>query len=478
MTGPSRFAVILSAVVLCGALSGIARGEASGATAQMIADIEAAETLSGAKRAYVTALEAGDVLEVHQAFLAKAVTFGKAAPALTAAQRVAKTDPDDALAQSVIACAFAQRRSYITATEAAVKAASLTPGDPISLYNVGQLMGWLSHNPEQQARLSDEAKQGIGAGGSSWANDANYNAGFQRVRGGYLAYDKALEAKEAEVATVTKQIQNKATHYDNLKTELNSSRARENQYAAAGDPNNPANNPYLAYIDHEKKLQAKIRKQMAQVGKQGGQLAKKRKALQKELKKFPGRKDEIIRSADKHVALMLLGQELTIEQPKPEQPKPTTQADDGKTPAKPAGPDKRAEVVVDSDNQKLVAGTGEWFFVDQFKDKAIGGMLLTDNNTNKDAGNQIVFNVNLPQAGQYEVFFHNIGFPQCSAKTPIDVVHTQGKATQIINQREGGTGWISLGKYQFGTAGAQVIVRNAGTDGHVFADAVKFVPAD
>ncbi len=51
-------------------------------------------------------------------------------------------------------------------------------------------------------------------------------------------------------------------------------------------------------------------------------------------------------------------------------------------------------------------------------------------------------------------------------------------ATRTVDQRQSGGQWVPLGTYPF-TAGTEgsVLIRTEDTDGHVIADAVRFVRA-
>lgn len=64
-----------------------------------------------------------------------------------------------------------------------------------------------------------------------------------------------------------------------------------------------------------------------------------------------------------------------------------------------------------------------------------------------------------------------------ATNVPITITHATGSTTLQLNQRQSAGQWVSLGAYTFaaGTTGA-VAISSAGTDGHVLADAVRFVP--
>jgi len=61
---------------------------------------------------------------------------------------------------------------------------------------------------------------------------------------------------------------------------------------------------------------------------------------------------------------------------------------------------------------------------------------------------------------------------------PVTVIHASGRKTTVVNEKKpsppGATGQ-PLGTFEFGTD-ASVLVETTGTDGHVVADGVQWVP--
>lgn len=102
---------------------------------------------------------------------------------------------------------------------------------------------------------------------------------------------------------------------------------------------------------------------------------------------------------------------------------------------------------------------------------------LHDGNTDKGS-KSVRITPTIPVEGWYEVYAWWGAHANRSSRTPIDINHLDGTSTVVVDQRHVSTGsrWNLLGVHRFsaGTAG-NVVVRNDGTDGYVFADAFKFV---
>lgn len=136
-------------------------------------------------------------------------------------------------------------------------------------------------------------------------------------------------------------------------------------------------------------------------------------------------------------------------------------------------PKKMDGVVVD-DTQAVK--TGEWS-EGGAATKFIGDGYAHDGNADKGK-KSILFTAKLPKAGQYEVFFAYTPNNNRASNVPVTVIHASGRQTTVVNEKKptppGATG-ISLGTFDLGTD-ASVLVETTGTDGHVVADGVQWVP--
>lgn len=94
----------------------------------------------------------------------------------------------------------------------------------------------------------------------------------------------------------------------------------------------------------------------------------------------------------------------------------------------------------------------------------------------------LTFDPEITETGTYEVRLAYTPGDNRAMKVPVTVFSADGEKTIEINQRETPPlegRFVSLGQYRFERGGQSfVIVSNAGTKGHVIADAIQFVPAD
>jgi len=106
-----------------------------------------------------------------------------------------------------------------------------------------------------------------------------------------------------------------------------------------------------------------------------------------------------------------------------------------------------------------------------------GANYFHDGNTGKGT-KSVQFTPDIPVTKSYSVHIKWNSSTNRATNVPMTVNHAGGSAQVIIDQRTTGSGeWYYLGTYTFnaGTSG-NVVVSNAGTDGYVIADAVRFAP--
>lgn len=82
----------------------------------------------------------------------------------------------------------------------------------------------------------------------------------------------------------------------------------------------------------------------------------------------------------------------------------------------------------------------------------------------------------LPDAGEYEVFAWWNSRGSRYHAVPYVVHHADGAQTVPVDQNRQGGGWVSLGRYRFGTEGASVELKADGFPNYIVAEAVRFVP--
>ncbi|HEU5116427.1 MAG TPA: FAD-dependent oxidoreductase [Isosphaeraceae bacterium] len=130
-------------------------------------------------------------------------------------------------------------------------------------------------------------------------------------------------------------------------------------------------------------------------------------------------------------------------------------------------------VVVDDDQAEA---KGEWS-VSTSVGPYIGSGYRHDGDQEKGK-RQLIFRPKLAKAGKYEVRFFYTPNPNRATNVPVEI---NGKGIHLIvhvNERKGKAGEpFPLGTFAFEPGSeASVTVVNEGTDGHVVADAVQFVP--
>jgi V8-like Glu-specific endopeptidase len=132
------------------------------------------------------------------------------------------------------------------------------------------------------------------------------------------------------------------------------------------------------------------------------------------------------------------------------------------------------EFIVDNASLPASAITGAWSLKTS-PTGFFGANYLSDGNAGKGT-KQVKYTANLATAGQYQVFAQWASATGNASNAKYAVAHAGGTTTVSKNQKTGGGVWQLLGTFTFaaGTAGS-VTVKNAGTDGTVVADAVRFV---
>lgn len=133
-----------------------------------------------------------------------------------------------------------------------------------------------------------------------------------------------------------------------------------------------------------------------------------------------------------------------------------------------------AGIVIDDQAARRV---GEWQHSQSVK-SYVGDGYLHDLDADKGA-KTLTFVAELPATGLYEVRLAYTPGENRAVNAPVMVFSAEGEKSIVVNQREAPPldgRFISLGRYRFERGGQSfVIVSNAGTRGHVVADAVQFL---
>lgn len=145
-------------------------------------------------------------------------------------------------------------------------------------------------------------------------------------------------------------------------------------------------------------------------------------------------------------------------------------------PASSAGvdPKKLDGIVVDDAQAKL---TGTWKHSHGAKAFIGDGYNHDDKAMNGKASAR--FEAKLPQAGKYRVQLAAPPNSNRATNAPVEVQHAGGVQKLPIDLKAGtadkGVSWIDLGTFEFGTEAA-VTISNAGTNGYVVVDGVRWLP--
>ena len=131
-------------------------------------------------------------------------------------------------------------------------------------------------------------------------------------------------------------------------------------------------------------------------------------------------------------------------------------------------------VVVDTPAAAL---TGDWA-----TSHSVGGFVGDDYLHDADEGKGLktaTFTPTLPVAGRYEIRVHSVASGNRSGAVPVRVRHPGGETSVTIDQRDpqAAAAGAVIGTFDLPAGVAtSVEISNAGTTGHVIADAVQFIP--
>jgi hypothetical protein len=132
------------------------------------------------------------------------------------------------------------------------------------------------------------------------------------------------------------------------------------------------------------------------------------------------------------------------------------------------------EIVLDNASGSGVSIRGDWA-LNTAGSGVYGTTFLSDENSGKGS-KSVRYTPNIEFEGDYFVYARWSKASNRATNVPYDV----GGDTVTVDQRNtGGTGWVLLGKFSFdkGT-GKSVTISNAGTNGVVIADSIRFLPAE
>ena len=98
----------------------------------------------------------------------------------------------------------------------------------------------------------------------------------------------------------------------------------------------------------------------------------------------------------------------------------------------------------------------------------------------RDGKASALFEAKLPKAGKYRVMLASTPNNNRASNAPVEIHHAGGVRRLKLDLRTpkpaDGVFWLDLGAYDFGTE-ASVTITNAGTDGYVVIDGIRWLPA-
>lgn len=130
--------------------------------------------------------------------------------------------------------------------------------------------------------------------------------------------------------------------------------------------------------------------------------------------------------------------------------------------------------ILDSEDGTGVVLVGEWNASTSTKGYWGDDYRITANQS--VAGQSVTYSPALPQHGSYQVYMRWAAASNRAGAIPVDIYHTGGTSTVVINQKTGGFVWNLLGTFTFTADGSPKLkIRTDGTTGYTVADAVRFV---
>ena len=140
-------------------------------------------------------------------------------------------------------------------------------------------------------------------------------------------------------------------------------------------------------------------------------------------------------------------------------------------------PSELPGIVVDDEQAKVV---GEWKH-SLYSKAFIGSGYLHDLNADKGK-KTLTFVPDIRKTGNYEVRLAYVYQQNRASNVPVTILTADGEVMLQVNQKLEPPmlgRFVSLGRHRFEKSGAGfVLISNEGTDGHVVADAVQFIPVE
>lgn len=131
--------------------------------------------------------------------------------------------------------------------------------------------------------------------------------------------------------------------------------------------------------------------------------------------------------------------------------------------------------IFDNDASSGVTFTGTWK-VSSFSSEHYGADYRHDLNDGQGS-KSVRYDLNVPAADDYEIFLRWPSDTNRSTNTSVSVTHLDGTHQTLVNQRQNGGTWMSLGQFSFEGGTGTLTISNETADGYVIADAVGYAAA-
>ncbi|MEJ2405979.1 MAG: Ig-like domain-containing protein [Candidatus Thiodiazotropha sp.] len=92
--------------------------------------------------------------------------------------------------------------------------------------------------------------------------------------------------------------------------------------------------------------------------------------------------------------------------------------------------------------------------------------------------NRFIWNLTIPQAGQYELYARWTAHPNRATDATYTVLHDGGETPVSVNQQTNGAKWNLLGTFSFTQSAAYQVTLTDQADGYVIADGIRLVPIE
>ncbi|MBD1373867.1 DNRLRE domain-containing protein, partial [Hazenella sp. IB182357] len=149
---------------------------------------------------------------------------------------------------------------------------------------------------------------------------------------------------------------------------------------------------------------------------------------------------------------------------------------DGKVKTETERNSDQTTLIIDNADATKVEQEGDWGASSPNSDKYHGTNYLV----NENVTGSFTWKLNVPAAGDYEVYIKNVYHQTRSKRAPFSIIHAKGTSYREVDQSNPDLHgeWVNLGSYSFSNAQTGKVTLTGSASGSVVADAVKLVKND